>query len=388
MPRPSAEGLPPRQASRPGTEGLPPRHTSHPGTGTSRPVPRSPIEAGSAPRATIEAAFRRSPDGAARPSPGPLPPRQATPPPAENGSGFQAFTDSGYHRAPAPRLSQQQPGSQPRRAGDTGTQTTFDSTSQERTTFTRPGAPDRPAGRRRAAEATGGHRSAAESGETTGTAPGETTQMWSRFTGNQTATGHHRAVGKAAGRRRIAKWPIVAGAFVVLLVVGLLGWGWANNVLNSRAEAQAAGCAEGDATMKVLVAPAVEKPVTAAATRWNQARTVVHSHCVHIEVRSMDSQRALDALTGRSNLDSIGGLPAAWIADNQASIDQLQAAKPGMIASSAEPVATTPSATYFFVGLTAGELDETQARAAQVFRDYLNQPAQRADFTAAGLTQG
>nr|WP_246271503.1 substrate-binding domain-containing protein [Amycolatopsis acididurans] len=254
---------------------------------------------------------------------------------------------------------------------------------------------------RRAGETTGSHRRVRDPVETTGTGrrlrdtgdagetgTGETTMLWSRFSSGQTATGHHRAIGKAAGRRRIAKWPIAVGVAVLVLVVGLLGWGWANNVLNSRAEAQAAGCAEGDATMKVLVAPAVQAPVTAAANRWNQAKTVVHSHCVTVEVHSMASDRALDGLTGRNNLDSIGGLPAAWISDNRAAIDQLQAAKPGMIASTAETIATGPSATYSFVGLTSENLDETQARAAQVFRDYLHQPAQRADFAAAGLAQG
>src|SRR3954469_1788696 len=75
-------------------------------------------------------------------------------------------------------------------------------------------------------------------------------------------TGYHRAVGKKP-KRRVATWPIVSGIFVILVVVGLFGWGWANKVPNSRAEAQATGCAEGDYTMKVLVAPKIEQPVAA-----------------------------------------------------------------------------------------------------------------------------
>lgn len=236
-----------------------------------------------------------------------------------------------------------------------------------------PGLPPRAGG------TTGSHDTVIE---TTGT------QRRSPVSPGQTATGTHRAVGKAAGRRRVATWPIVSGVFVLLLVVGLLGWGWANNVLNGRAEAQANSCAEGDATMKVLVTPAAEKPVTAAAARWNQARTVVHAHCIHIDVTSMSSDRALDAMTGRTNLDSIGGLPAAWIAENSYWIGQLQAAEPAMIAAPAESIASARSSDYLFVGLTGSNLDEVQARAAQVFRDYLREPAQQADFTAAGLTSG
>lgn len=203
--------------------------------------------------------------------------------------------------------------------------------------------------------------------------------------GRSTATGTHRAMGKIAGRRRIAKWPIFAGAFVVLLVVGLLGWGWANNVLNSRAEAQANACTDGDSTLTVVVAPTAQQPVSAAAARWNQAKTVVHAHCVHVDVRAIPSQQVLDALTGKADLTTIGGLPAAWIPENSSWIDQLQTTKPGIVGSPAESVASAPSANYPFLGLAGDTVDEVQARAAQVFRDYLREPAQQADFTSAGL---
>jgi hypothetical protein len=195
-------------------------------------------------------------------------------------------------------------------------------------------------------------------------------------------------MGKVSGRRRIAKWPIVAGVFVVLLVVGLLGWGWANNVLNSRAEAQANACTDGNSTLTVVVTPSVQKPVSAAAARWNQANTVVHAHCVHVDVRAIPSPQVLDALTGKTALSTIGGLPAAWVPETSYWVDQLQITKPGMVGSPAESVATAPSADYPFLGLAGDTVDEVQARAAQVFRDYLREPAQRADFTAAGLTGG
>lgn len=206
--------------------------------------------------------------------------------------------------------------------------------------------------------------------------------------GRSTATGTHRAMGKIAGRRRIAKWPIFAGAFVVLLVVGLLGWGWANNVLNSRAEAQANACTDGDSTLTVVVTPTAQQPVSAAAARWNQAKTVVHAHCVHVDVRAIPSQQVLDSLTGRTNLTTIGGLPAAWIPENSSWIGQLQTTKPGIVGSPAESIASARSADYPFLGLAGDTVDDVQARAAQVFRDYLREPAQRADFTGAGLTGG
>jgi hypothetical protein len=228
---------------------------------------------------------------------------------------------------------------------------------------------------------TGGHRTAAEEGHSTSTGGHRTATD-----GRSTVTGTHRAMGKVAGRRRIAMWPIFAGAFVVLLVVGLLGWGWANNVLNSRAEAQANACTDGNSTITVVVTPTVQKPVSAAAARWNQANTVVHAHCVHVDVRAIPSQQVLDALTGKADLRTIGGLPAAWLPENSFWVDQLQTTKPGMVGSPAESIASARSADYPFLGLAGNTVDEVQARAAQVFRDYLREPAQQADFTAAGFT--
>ncbi|HVV10615.1 hypothetical protein [Amycolatopsis sp.] len=204
--------------------------------------------------------------------------------------------------------------------------------------------------------------------------------------GRSSATGTHRALTAVAGRRKIAKWPIFTGVAVVLIVVGLLGWGWANNVLNSRAEAQANACTDGTSTLKVVVTPTIEKPVTTAATRWNQANTVVHAHCVHIDVRSVPSQQVLDALTGKTGTDAIGGFPAAWIPENSFWISKLQTANAGLIGSPSESVASQASADYPFVGLGGANVDDIQARAAQVFRDFLKEPAQQADFTSAGLT--
>lgn len=214
-------------------------------------------------------------------------------------------------------------------------------------------------GRRRAGagETTGSHRIAA---------PGE-------------ATGSHRVVGEA--KRGIAKWPIVAGVFVVLLVLGILGWGWADSIVANRAEAQASACAEGDSNLNVVAAPSVAPAVTAAAERWNQARTVVHAHCVHVQVQAIDDQRVLLALTGRGNLDSIGGQPAVWIPETTATITELTTARPTLLTSPAEPLAANAPADYPCAVLTAENVDEVQQRASQRFRNYLQEPAQQADFT-------
>ncbi|MEV7095177.1 hypothetical protein AB0M80_20285 [Amycolatopsis sp. NPDC051045] len=206
-----------------------------------------------------------------------------------------------------------------------------------------------------------------------------------RIVGKADATGSHRIVGKKAPRRRIATWPIACLVLAVLIGLGVVGWNWADNELNSRAEAQAASCDGGTSHMRVVVTPSAQKPLAAAADRWNQAATVVHGQCVHVMIEAKPSAQVLDALVGRANLDSIGGLPAAWLPESSYWVSELTTKKPEMIGSPAQSVANARSADYPFIGLTGPGIDDTVLRAAQTFREYLEQPAQQADFAAAGI---
>ncbi|WP_410616803.1 hypothetical protein [Amycolatopsis sp. lyj-109] len=206
-----------------------------------------------------------------------------------------------------------------------------------------------------------------------------------RVVAKSDATGSHRIVGKKAPRRRIAGWPIACLVLAILIGLGVVGWNWADNELNSRAEAQAASCDGGTSHMRVVVTPSVQKPVAAAADRWNQAATVVHGQCVHIMIEAKPSAQVLDALVGRAKIDSIGGLPAAWLPESSYWVSELTTKKPEMIGSPAQSVANARSADYPFIGLAGPGIDDTALRAAQTFREYLEQPAQQADFAAAGI---
>ncbi|WP_103352907.1 hypothetical protein [Amycolatopsis sp. CA-128772] len=206
-----------------------------------------------------------------------------------------------------------------------------------------------------------------------------------RVLGKGEATGSHRIVGKKAPRRRIATWPIACMVLAVLIGLGIVGWNWADNELNSRAEAQAASCDGGTTQMRIVVTPSVQKPLTAAAQRWNQAATVVHGQCVHVTIDARPSAQVLDALVGRAKIDAIGGLPAAWLPESSYWVSELTTKKPEMIGSPAQSVANARSADYPFVGLAGPGIDDTALRAAQTFREYLEQPAQQADFAAAGI---
>ncbi len=234
-------------------------------------------------------------------------------------------------------------------------------------------------------ETTGPHRTARDENTGPQRAARSDATGSHRVVGKGDVTGSHRIVGKKAPRRRIATWPIACLVLAVLIGLGVVGWNWADNELNSRAEAQAASCDGGTSNMRIIVTPSAQKPLTAAAERWNQAATVVHGQCVHVAIEAKASAQVLDALVGRTNLDSIGGLPAAWLPESSYWVSELTTKKPEMIGSPAQSVANARSADYPFIGLAGPNIDDTVLRAAQTFREYLEQPAQQADFTAAGI---
>ncbi|UZF71876.1 hypothetical protein ISP_005173 [Amycolatopsis mediterranei] len=106
---------------------------------------------------------------------------------------------------------------------------------------------------------------------------------------------------------------------------------------------------------------------------------------MHVTIEGKPSAQVLDALVGRAKLDSIGGLPAAWLPESSYWVSELTTKKPEMIGSPAQSVANARSADYPFIGLAGQGIDDTALRAAQTFREYLEQPAQQADFAAAGI---
>lgn len=199
-------------------------------------------------------------------------------------------------------------------------------------------------------------------------------------------TGTHRAIGKAAPRRRIAGWPIACVVLIALLVVGVIGWNWASGELNNRAEAEAVTCTAGPASIKVVVAPAVLKPVQEVADSWNQANQVVDDRCIHVDIAATPSQQMLDALSGKTSIGTVGGVPAAWIPESSYWGNLLQAVKPAMIGSLAQSLSSTISADYPYLGLSGDGIDETQIRAAQSFRDYLQEPEQKAVLAKDGIS--
>ncbi|TDP91966.1 substrate-binding domain-containing protein [Labedaea rhizosphaerae] len=154
--------------------------------------------------------------------------------------------------------------------------------------------------------------------------------------------GRHRSLEEATRRRGIASWPFAVLAVVVLVLLGWLGWSWASSIMDRRAAAAAHDCPQGQAVLKVAVAPSVEKPLKEAAKRWNDARTVVYEHCVRVTIVAIDSNEVLTGLTGKWNEGKVGTRPQAWLPESSLWTNRLAATDNTLLGSAPVSVATSP----------------------------------------------
>lgn len=153
--------------------------------------------------------------------------------------------------------------------------------------------------------------------------------------------GRHRALTKEAARRGVAWQPIAIAVAVVLLVLGWLGWSWVQGSLDRRAAALVGTCAEGPAGLRVAVTPSTAEPVRLAAGRWNQRDTIVHDHCVEVQVVVIPPEQVLEGLTGQWG-GVLGQRPQAWLPDSTFWVNKLAAWNNAAISSAPESVASSP----------------------------------------------
>ncbi|MFB9903946.1 VWA domain-containing protein [Allokutzneria oryzae] len=153
--------------------------------------------------------------------------------------------------------------------------------------------------------------------------------------------GRHRAE-LLTTRRGVALWPIMVVAVVAVVGLGWFAWDYVSGVVDRRASAGSEGCSEGDATLRVAVAPSVAEPVQQAATAWAAQRPVVLNHCVQVEVQAMDSATTLQNLSQGWDQGKLGPAPSAWLPESTLWVNQLKAANAALIGSNPESVATSP----------------------------------------------
>lgn len=193
------------------------------------------------------------------------------------------------------------------------------------------------------------------------------------------ATGSHRAGGSESVPRGIAKWPFAVLAALAIIGGGVFAVMWGTGSLGNRADAESGDCAEGRKTLRLIVTPRLVEPLDKAADRWNAADRVVDAHCVSVEVTGADRNEALQAL---SQADSVLAVPAVWVAESADAGEQLVETR---VATLTEPLKTDTGFLLPYIVINGKGVDEVQQRAAQEFRDYLDEPAQHQVLQNAGF---
>lgn len=153
--------------------------------------------------------------------------------------------------------------------------------------------------------------------------------------------GRHRA--RSGARRGVTQWPFAVVAAAALIVLGWLGWNWAESAMERRAAAQADRCPRGESILRVAVAPSVAQPIADAAARWNDRRTVVADHCVRVQTVAADSEQVFTGLTTGWYEGPLGPQPQAWLPESTFWSGLLAlATNDARIGAAPRPVASSP----------------------------------------------
>ncbi|BBY89112.1 substrate-binding domain-containing protein [Mycolicibacterium tokaiense] len=152
-------------------------------------------------------------------------------------------------------------------------------------------------------------------------------------------TGSHRTV--APGRRGVSVGVIAALVTVVVVVGAVILWRFFGAALDSRRDAAAANCLEGEMTVSVVADPAIADPLGPLAERFNGSASPVGDHCVKIAIQSADSDAVIDGISGQWPSD-LGGKPALWIPGSSVSPARLSAAVNPQTISASTSLVTSP----------------------------------------------
>lgn len=151
----------------------------------------------------------------------------------------------------------------------------------------------------------------------------------------------HRSL-RTKVQRGVARWPVAIIGLVVLVAMGFLGWNWVGGVLERRDAAEAGGCAEGEAPLRVATTPSAADAVRDAAKAWSAERPVVYDHCIRVEVQSIDSEAVLTGLTENWDEAKLGTRPHAWITDSTIWANRLSSVDHSLLGAAPQSIATSP----------------------------------------------
>lgn len=203
-----------------------------------------------------------------------------------------------------------------------------------------------------------------------------------RSSGTTTSTGYHRAVGREAPPRGMAKWPFAILAALAVVGGGIYAVTWGSNNLGTTADAEGSGCSEGRRTLRVTAPPKLVEPLVTIGDRWNAIDPVVDAHCVLVEVDGAEQDKALKAIAEQ---DGVLAVPAVWIAESSDAGDRLTESNPRRVATVAPPLKSGHGYLLPYIVINGNGVDHVQQRAAQEFRDYLSEPRATAVLKKSGF---
>lgn len=196
------------------------------------------------------------------------------------------------------------------------------------------------------------------------------------------ATGYHRAVGSEVTPRGIAKWPFAVLAAIAIIGAGVFAVIWGTNSLGNTADAEGGECTEGRKTLRLIVTPRLVDPLVTIGDRWNAADRVVDAHCIAIEVNGADEDAALKAI---SQQDGVLAVPAVWVAESSDAGERLTDSNPRRVATVSRPIKSRTGYVLPYIVINGRGVDDVQQRAAQEFRDYLDEAGQKKVLQDAGF---
>lgn len=142
--------------------------------------------------------------------------------------------------------------------------------------------------------------------------------------------------------RGISRGLVMVALSIVLVVACVVVWFRIGDHVDREADAAAAACVDGPATVTVVADPDITPGLNAIAQSYSATKPVVRDHCVRIAVVPRDEKITLDALTSSWDSASMGPYPAVWVPQSSVWAAELETAKPDLVDGLAESLVTSP----------------------------------------------
>lgn len=150
--------------------------------------------------------------------------------------------------------------------------------------------------------------------------------------------GGHRSTGK---RRGVSIGVIVALVAVVVVVAGVILWGFFSDALSHRSQTAAARCVGGKDSVAVIADPTIADQVKTLADGYNASAGPIGDRCVTVTVKPSGSDAVIAGFIGKWPAE-LGGQPGLWIPGSSISAARLAGAAGQKTISDSRSLVTSP----------------------------------------------